>query len=233
MRKPLLFIASICLLATTIPAQAVVVNGGYETGILSGWSSIGAAHVDTAVIGVAPTQGTFHAYIDNTGNFAAPIATVVPFLGVPGSSILGLGAGPPTTGSAIKQSVTVSAGDVLSFDWNFLTDEWNEAPTFNDFAIFSVDTVPNFLASRNSTFSTLNLLSPPAGFDGQTNYATQTYTFPSAGTFTLSFAVFNVGDAGHNSVLLVDAVSISVVPEPASLGLLGAGAMLAKRRRKV
>ena len=149
-------------------------------------------------------------------------------MGVSGSSILALGAGTPTTGSAISQDITILAGDVLAFDWNFLTDEHDEALQYNDFAMFTISSTANFLASRDSTFSTLNLVSPPPGFDGQTNYATQNYTFTSPGTYKIGFAVFNVGDAGHNSVLLLD--SVAVTPEPTMLTMLALSSVCLLRR---
>jgi hypothetical protein len=111
-------------------------------------------------------------------------------------------------------------GDTLTFDWNFLSDELNESATFNDFGFFIVSGAAYLLASRNS--STFDTVAPPAGFDGQTGWATQSYTFPVAGTYQIGFGVFNVGDTGHNSVLLLDNISIPV-PEPSSITLLAAG----------
>lgn len=226
-------IHSVVLLALAIAARAEgsVSNGDFETGTLASWATIGASHADAGSTGALPYAGTYQAYIDNTGNFASPISPLVTFLGVPGTSLLALGEGSPTTGSAIKQSVTANAGDVLSFQWNFMTDEHNEGLAFNDFCIYSVDGVPFLLASRNSTFSTLDLASPPTGFDGQTHYAGESYTFTTSGSHLLTYAVFNVGDAGHNSVLLVDGVTISV-PEPTALSTLGLGALLLLRRRR-
>jgi hypothetical protein len=223
---------AICILAAPFSATAAITNGDFETGNITGWTPIGAAHADTAAIGVAPPQGTYQGYIDNTGNFSALAPAVVASLGVSGPSIAALGAGTPTTGSAISQDVTVAAGNVLTFDWNFLTDEHNEGVAYNDFAIFTISSAANFLASRDSTFFTLNLASPPPGFDGQTNYATSTYTFPSAGTYKVGFAIFNVGDAGHNSVLLLDSIAIAV-PEPTAPTLLtlAALAMFSRRRQ--
>ena len=157
---------------------------------------------------------------ETTGNFTALAPAVVASLGVSGPAIVGLSAGTPTNGTGISQDVTVLAGDTLSFDWNFLTDELNEDAMYNDFGFFSISGSAFLLASRNS--STFDMSFPPAGFDGQTGWTTQTYTFPSAGTFKIGFGVFNVGDSGHNSVLLLDAISISV-PEPSSIVLLSIG----------
>lgn len=230
------FIALSAIVAATSTYGAVA-NGDFEGGILlPGWNKIGKSLGETSAIGVTPTQGTFQGYINNTGNFASPIVPLVTFLDVPGSSIIALGQGSPTTGSAISQDLTVSAGDVLTFDWNFLTDEHNEGVAYNDFAIFTIGNTPYLLASRNSTFFTLDLVMPPAGFDGQTHWATQNYTFPSSGTFKVAFAVFNVGDAGHDSVLLVDGVTVTPVPEPATISLFACGIatlFFMKRRKKI
>lgn len=221
-------LVALCALLVPHVCSAAVVNGNFETGNLSGWTPIGSAKVFGASVGVAPTEGVFQGYLETTGNFTALAPAVVASLGVPGSAILGLGAGTPTNGSGISQSLTVSAGDTLTFDWNFLTDELNEEATFNDFGFFTISGSAFLLASRNG--STFNTVSPPAGFDGQTDWQTQSYTFSSAGTYTLGFGVFNVGDTGHNSVLLLDAIVIPM-PEPASGALLTFGALLACAKR--
>ncbi|MCZ8226538.1 MAG: PEP-CTERM sorting domain-containing protein, partial [Microcystis sp. LE19-84.1B] len=41
-----------------------------------------------------------------------------------------------TEGSAIKQTITANAGDILSFSWNFLTDEDAADVDYRDFAFF-------------------------------------------------------------------------------------------------
>jgi len=209
-----------CALLLPQLAHAGVVNGGFETGTIAGWSVTGSGHTATASVGVTPTVGTYQGYIETTGNFTALAPAVVASLGLTGPAIAALGAGTPTNGTGISQDVTVSAGDTLTFDWDFLTDELNEAATYNDFAFLSVDGTAYLLASRNS--STYNIVSPPAGFDGQTDWQAGSYTFTSAGTFKIGFGVFNVGDTGHNSVLLIDNVSLPV-PEPTTALLAAFG----------
>jgi hypothetical protein len=218
-----LLCAAVSLLVTPAFSDAAVVNGGFETGNLSGWTLVGSGHAADATIGVTPTVGSYQGYIETTGNFTALAPAVVASLGLSGPAIAGLGAGAPTNGTGISQDVTVSAGDTLTFDWNFLTDELDESATFNDFAFFSVDGSAFLLASRNT--STYDIILPPAGFDGQTDWQIGSYTFTAAGTYKIGFGVFNVGDTGHNSVLLVDAVSLPV-PEPSAVVLTGLGAIL-------
>lgn len=209
--------------------RGAVTNGDFELGTLAGWTVMGSGSAQTAALGITPPVGTYQGYIETTGNYTALAPAVVTSLGVPGSAIIGLGAGTPTNGTGISQSITVSAGDVLTYDWNFISDELNEDPLYNDFAFFTVSGAAYLLASRNS--STWDLSSPPAGFDGQTDWATGTYTFASAGTYTIGFGVFNVGDSGHNSALLLDSVGIAV-PEPGLAPVLPmVGLALLYRRR--
>lgn len=218
------------LLAAAAPARAAVVNGGFETGTVSGWTVVGSGHASDSTVGVFPTEGSYQGYIETTGNFTALVPAVAASLGLTASTILGLGAGTPTNGTGISQVVTVNAGDTLTFDWNFLTDELNESATFNDFGFFSIAGDAFLLASRNS--STYDTTSPPAGFDGQTGWASQSYTFATGGSYQIGFGVFNVGDSGHNSALLIDHVSLPV-PEPSTLLLagLGSSSLLLWRRR--
>lgn len=214
-------------LSSPLGASAQVLNGGFETGTLAGWSLTGSGSAQTAALGVTPPFDTYQGYIETTGNATVLGPAVAAALGVSGSAILGLGAGTPVNGTALTQAITVPAGAVLSFDWNFVSDELTETATYNDFAFFTVSGSAYLLASRNS--SAFNLSSPPPGFDGQTGWSTSTYTFATAGTYTIGFGVLNVGDTGHNSALLLDAVA---VPEPgvaALLALCGIGLVRGRR----
>ena len=205
--------------------SAAVANGDFETGNLSGWTVAGSASAQTSSFGITPPQGRYQGYIETTGNYTDYAPAVLASLGVAPGDIIALGAGTPVNGTGLSQSVTVDAGDTLSFDWNFTTAELSEPPMYNDFAFYTISGTPFLLASRNG--STYDTVSPPAGFEGQTDWATQTYTFPTAGTYTIGFGVFNVGDAGYDSALLLDSVDIpTAVPEPGSLGLLLFGALL-------
>lgn len=57
-------------------------------------------------------------------------------------------------------------------------------------------------------------------------------TVNSSGGVTLQFAAVTGADVGSVSSLTIDDVSVSVVPAPASAGLLALGGLLAVRRRR-
>ena len=51
------FVAVALLLTVALPAQAAVVNGGFETGTFAGWSVVGDTSVQTESVGISPTHG--------------------------------------------------------------------------------------------------------------------------------------------------------------------------------
>lgn len=200
-------------------------NGNFETGDITGWTGLGLSGALPNALTVVPTEGSYMGVMDNTGNGPVGAPVIAGALGVPGASLIGLSTGTPTNGSCIYQDITVSAGDTLTFDWNFLTDELNEDPQYNDFAIFSIATDPYLLRDKNTP--PYIFFPPMSAFDGQTGWATQSHVFSIAGTYRLGFAVFNVEDTGHDSWLLVDNV---IVPEPACL-LIWPVLLLGRRRQ--
>lgn len=215
-------------LATNIyPALAdAVVNGNFGTGSFSpGWETLGQTSVQDDSFGIAPPAGmTYQALTEaNQGESATALET---FLGLAPNSLTNQGV---TVGSAIRQSVALNAGDTLSFDWNFLTDQNPGSTDYNDFSFF---TLGGTLISLADTFTPTvpSLFSP---FAYETQYTSFTYTVPSTGSYTLGFGVANVGDTAVNSGLLVTNVQNTPVPEPLTLfGSLAALGLLAKARQQ-
>ncbi len=219
-----------CQLCSSAIGQ--IINGGFETGNPAGWSFAGQATAKDASFGVIPTHGAYAGFLDNTGNGTVVAGQMENALHLAIGTVTNMVPGTPTRGTVVFQDVAVSAGQQLVFDWNFMSDELDESPIFNDYCFYSVvgntAGVTNIflLASRNSsTFPG----SAPTGYDGLTGWSTTTYTFLANDTYRVGFGVMNVTDSGHDSAMMLDGV---VVPEPGtiSLGLIGAAFCLAARR---
>lgn len=179
-----------------------VLNGGFETGNFTDWETIGDASIQTAEFGAIPSQGNFQALI-TTDVGSVSDASLESFLGLNPSAIDGLGNGDATEGSALKKQITVNAGDVLSFDFNFLTNEtlFSSVPSvFNDFAFVSI--LPNFVSELADTGSIL--FRSPTIINTETDYDNFTFQFNEAGTYTVGIGVVDVIDGAFNSGLLVD-----------------------------
>jgi hypothetical protein len=209
-------------LAVARDSHAAIINGGFETGDFTGYTTTGDASIKTAAFGITPPEGTHQALITNNAPAVAASA-VETFLALPATTLTAAGA---TNGSAFKQTFTLNAGDTLSFQWNFLTSEFGPDPDFNDFGFYTLNGVLTRLAD---TLSPLVAAPPATGFVNQTGYATVTLTGLAAGSYTLGFGVVNVTDTFIASGLLVDNLLLTprgpTTPEPASLTLLGLGGL--------
>jgi subtilisin family serine protease len=182
-------------------------NLSFETGDFTNWNVTGNASIETAAFGSNPTEGTYQALITN-GTGAISDAQLETALGLDAGAIDALGNGNATEGSALQfQPISVQAGDILSFDWNFLTGEGTPS-SFNDFGFVAISNSSlSELADTNSTFIPFT-----GSFSEQTGYATFTYEFTQAGTFNVGVGVVDVGDTSMDSGLLVD--NFQVVADP-------------------
>jgi len=228
----------VCLLTvTTAVSQATVLNPGFESGDFTAWSTIGQTTVE-GTLHDGPSEGSFQALITNDGASVSP-TDVANFAGVTVAALepLSVGAGGATNlfssgeGSAIKQSITVNAGDTLSFDWQFLTNEGVGSSNFSDFAFVVIDGVPTKLVDINDLGLFGGSGSP---FNNETEFNTFTHVMAGAGTFDLVIGIGDQGDTlnGNNSHLLLDnfRLTTTAIPEPASLGLLAMGSLILLRR---
>jgi len=109
-------------------------------------------------------------------------------------------------GSAIKKSVLVTIGDVLTFNLNFTKDA-------NDGSFVTVGTDVFLLANATST-------------------GTYTYTFTTTGNVNLGIGVIDVDDATGESTLIITDADIAPVPFEfeASGGLLVLGGLFLGKR---
>ena len=123
-------------------------------------------------------------------------------------------------GSAIRTTITHQAGDLLSFDFNFLTTFLDSSA---DFAFVFID---NSLTGLASIVPSLEA-NPVTGSRFRFHTGVQSYQqiITNTGTSTLSFAVVNVGGPGFQSSLVLDNIRITrtQVSESSSLLTLFAG----------
>jgi filamentous hemagglutinin family protein len=186
---------------------------GFESGNFADWTTVGNTRIETAAFGSSPTQGTSQALLNSNANGVSATALET-FIGIQANSLNAQGNGSVTQGSAIKATLTGRAGDRISFDWNFMTNETqfdNNPNSYRDFSFVSV---------ANSSVTTLASTGFPDGigsgfgqsnttYDQETGYHSFSTTLSNTGTYTLGIGVVDVVDTAFNSGLLVDNVSVT------------------------
>ena len=219
-------------------------NGNFEDGF-NGWEVLGATTIQPRqgrnASTPAPNDDSKGLIINDT--LAVPAGEIEEFLGLAPDSLTELSPDVEfiAQGSAIKQTFQANAGDVITFDFNFLTDEFLAEPDFpplNDFSFVSLsnnvsdDILLEILAD---TFFEPFVDSPTA-FDQETGTQLFSIEIPETGIYTLGFGVTDADDFGFLSGLAVDNVALASTPEPTTtIGLFatvfGAFSLL-KRKRK-
>jgi hypothetical protein len=131
------------------------------------------------------------------------------------------------TSGAIQNQISWNAGDYISFKWAFLAKDYLP---FNDYSLFTLTA-----NSPQGQLANVKLSDVAAtGNYGDTGWQTYGYKFTTAGTGWIMFNSVNALDNVAGSVLLVDDVSSTPVPEPGTMVLLGFGmlglAIYGKRR---
>jgi hypothetical protein len=244
-------LAALAFLLAPVLAHADLINGGFETGNFTGWQTIGDALVIDSSIGTAPAGGTYQALVTNapsrpsserhfqsySGNNS--VLAVCPallndpldtFLALPRCSLTQLATAisplmlPSIVtweGSAIKQTFTGNAGEILSFSWDFLTDEG--VPM--DFAFVVLDGTLSLLAD----FSTVSSGSGTP-FRNESGYHIFATILPTNGTHYIGIGVVDTFlDQDINSGVLVDKFLVTKIPEPAAWLLFGLGLIAVAR----
>ena len=264
------FAAGSLLAMTLVASVHAQTNPGFESGDFTGWNSYGDALVLGANLGTGPAEGKHDAFVasatDGSVNTAVPVglgvssAVAESDLALSTGSLAAVGNGSALLTSAISQSIALVAGQTVSFQWDFLTnqtyfDGTNQsiAPDAgnNDFAFFSTSGASAGVSKLADTFYGYAVDgSSPAGFDSgftvtnvnnpfvsETGFHTFSLTAATTGNYLLGFGVSHAvsgTDNGINSALLIDNIQVSAAtPEPASLLALGGlCAGLMRRRRQ-
>ncbi len=233
-KRILLFLSIISLVVIPLHQAEALVNGGFESGF-TGWTTAGDVTIDTSLFGSGPTAGLQEARLKTNGPTEQTLSQLQSFFSLPAGTLNGLGNGNVDEGSAIKQTFAANAGDVLSFDWNFLTRQ-TTPDVLNDFAYVVLNGQAITLANTHSTF-----FPTATTYFHETHFQTYTYNIPTTGNFTLGFSVVDVGIPGNHgriiSALELDNIQLvtpsSPVPEPATVLLLGSSflGMMGFRRK--
>jgi hypothetical protein len=126
-----------------------------------------------------------------------------------------------TNGAILSQAINASAGDRISFSYDFVGGDYNP---YNDFSLVVGDST--------------HLLSNIAAVGNYGTTGWRNYSFIAATHFTnLKFIVSNALDQNLNSKLYIDNVNVRVAetPIPAAVWLFGSGVagLMGARRKKM
>lgn len=190
---------------------------GEDKGTFDNWRTIGDTKIETKEIGIAPTDGESQALITNGFSHSGGSveeSDLSEFLGLSSGSLDILLDGNATEGSGIKQIFNAQGGDVIEFDYTFLTNEATPTTTFNDSAFFTLgkssddSSVGKFAIeiadTSDPTFSDKSV----KGYSEATDTKTIKVAISEAGTYELGFGIVDLSDKIVDSAILVDDVKL-------------------------
>jgi VCBS repeat-containing protein len=188
------------LTVTHIDGQAI--SAGASVALIAGGTLTLNANGTLTYTPVANASGPVDfAYTVADGNGGvASASTTINVAGVADAPVLAVGSSTvlnPTVGSAIQTTVTLAAGDTVSFTWDFVAHDYMP---FNDFAFATVNGAAYMLGSVQVV-----------GDYGTTGWQTFTFTATEAGEYSFGVGVSNVNDSSLNSHLLVDNLQVNGV----------------------
>jgi hypothetical protein len=239
-------LTGVLLLSLVGFARAALVEG-FESGAFSGSEATsGDVGIRGTYFTIVPTQGTKQMLMttinsvndgssSQSGTNAVSVTTIGSFLGISTSSIHD-GTAFGSEGSAFTISLgALNVGDVITFDYDFLTQEDPTGAHRNDFAFWELNsgTIHIFADVNSSSLHPTDASNTVFGLE--TGYAghTVSISITSAGTYTLGIGVMDATSTDNPSGVLIDNIQVTAVPEPTTIAfsIAGAALMVALRRR--
>lgn len=204
--KKFLVLGAVLLMAAVSQNSYALINSGFETGDLSGWTSSGVASVVTSHIS---GQGT--TYSPQDGSYFALLQT---------------GAG---------QGVYTTLSQNFSILQNWGIDGW-AAFDAGDYLPYNDNAWVKILNASGAELATpwSDSVSNVGNYgDGAWTY--WNWIAPADGTYTVKYGVANVGDNILDSYAMFDSKAAGIVPEPATMSLLGLSllGLFGIRRKKI
>lgn len=162
------------------------------------------------MVGLQPNQGQSAAAFTALGLTSTSVAAINQTI-LDQKNAAGYGMTGITTAAWIHRDIAMTPGTTVKFGWNYIGTDY---VPFNDGSIASLvnttdNTVLGTVNNYNAQYALLGFTNPKtgdysAGTFGSTGWQVAIFDVATAGTYTLGFASFNLGDTALSPLLLID-----------------------------
>jgi hypothetical protein len=202
--KNIIFFGLVVMYASN--ANATIINGGFESGNLDGWTVTGTGNAQVVSSLETSTSGVY-------GGGATSDTTVMP---TEGGYFAAWKAGSPTT-SLTSSPFWADAGETFSVDLAFSSGDWGGK--YNDGMAWGV----SLTGVDVTVFAELVSDTDAIGPHGYTGWDTYSASIQTSGWYEASLSVFNVSDNALPSIGFADNAIVGAVPIASTIALMVIG----------